>query len=493
MQSNEGEPKISPRGENTGSFVAQLEFIKRAQEIISISKERILLEGLPFYKPDEQNALEDDFDHTCECLFEFMESLSRKTAKNFLSMRYALGRKYDYLVELLVEIFKLKRRVEKGIRALETSCNEYRDIISKMENSEHHIRKYKNVSQQLIVKKAKELEVNTNMLYMWDHKLENLIFEAGCEITEAYEQILSEESIPFLSSSLTNAPFTAKNKENITKYQETDNNDDNNDGNNDVICKKRNSLQSPLDKARQDDEDMDIYSSTPPAKLRAAVSSSLENGDTNSEPDRMADRSKSLSVSYNGTPFIRNFSSDVDYPPGVDPLIVFWLRKYSLAQYIPLFGKKSILFPEFAKMQDIHFAEYGITSGEDCLSLGMLLSNTQGPRNSIVVHEDSLFKRGNIRKSWKKRVFRLVSTYELFYYRSLNDKPIGSIDLLQVSIVNKVKGDAPKNFFYNIHLITKDRCWILSGDEETIDKWISLLHHTVAFCKENRVTRDSIQ
>jgi hypothetical protein len=50
------------------------------------------------------------------------------------------------------------------------------------------------------------------------------------------------------------------------------------------------------------------------------------------------------------------------------------------------------------------------------------------PAEFNVVKSGSLFKRGTLRKNWKKRVF-FLSTNKLQYYDDLNDPVKGEIDL----------------------------------------------------------------
>ena len=428
------------------SFVGQLDLLTQAQEVLDIATAHLDLE-IPFFQPNEDSKLcSDDMDQACECLFRFLDSLSRKTNKNFLELRSLLGRQYDNLIEMLVNAFTHSRRVNQCANTLETCCNEFRDLVYKFENAEHHIRKYKNVSSEVVTSKAKELEVNKNMLCMWDHKLQTLLVEVSRAIAQAYEFTLTESSMNIRHTDI-------------------------------KTIMQANSPKRMRKPTRFSTHSMSIDAS--PAEVKEKSSPVI-------------DRSKSLSLSYDGSPFVQSLALETKYPSGIDPLIVFWLRKHSFSQYIPLFTGKGISFSQFSQMKDIHFTECGIESGEDCISLGMLLSNTNGPGNTVVVHESYICKRGHIRKNWKNRFFRLVSSYEIFYYsKPESRKALGSIDLLQVSSVSQVPGNVlqENSFYFYFELLTKDRCWLLRGDDVLVQQWCSLLQSAVLYCKENNITR----
>lgn len=377
----------------------------------------------------EQSDISGDLEQQCDTLYVFLLSLSRKTSLNFLELRIMLGKEYDTTAQILGDIFDQISRFKRSTKELVRMTSEFRELTSKTD--EHLIRKYKNSPSTSLSRKSQELQGHINMMCIWDTKLEHSIV-AYCEKIALLYQIALKNAAPIVYDSL-----------------------------------KTNSLKTFSTKNE--------YSNTM-EEFNSNINSGIR-------------RSRSLAASPIPG---KRLSLDFAFPEDVDPLIVLWLRKYSFTKYIPLFKSKKIIFNQFANLTDIDFAELGVVSGEDCMSMGMLLSNRSSKDSKILIKEAVFKKKGNVRRNWKKRVFKLVSTYELLYCstKDIRAKPIGSIDLIEVMEVRRIPPSIVEEKHHHcLELITKDRSWILSATEYIVYHWDQILCEIIKFISINEITR----
>ncbi|ETO12390.1 Rho GTPase activating protein, partial [Reticulomyxa filosa] len=101
------------------------------------------------------------------------------------------------------------------------------------------------------------------------------------------------------------------------------------------------------------------------------------------------------------------------------------------------------------------------------------------------LHQGWLVKRGEMRKSWKKRWFVVFDTHEMRYYdNEQNMTPMGLIKLHEVLLM--CPGDEDQYTLpYTVQLLTPDRNWVLAAkSQQQRDEWLLRLKEAIHGAKQ---------